>query len=229
MPVLGVLFDLGGTLIDTSDPLRWATIASELGLVVDADHLAHRAREVESELDRAGSLPSEGARWARVLSDTVGRPVPESVGTEFLERWRRSEFRPPLFSDARYCLEQFQAEGTAMGVVSNAQSAARVSEHLTRTGIARFFSVVVASGTEGVEKPDPRIFLRAIDRLRLRPRDAVHVGDLAVTDARGATSAGLHGVWLNRYGWGFGDDPPEITSLAELPGYVRRLPDPRPG
>src|SRR5580693_4725196 len=32
-----VLFDLGGTLIDTQDALTWSEVASDLGIVVDPD------------------------------------------------------------------------------------------------------------------------------------------------------------------------------------------------
>jgi HAD superfamily hydrolase (TIGR01509 family) len=223
MPILGVLFDLGGTLIDTTDPIGWSEAAAALGVRVDPDHLAHSYREVEAERDR----PSDGSvrrnLWAEVLERAAGRPVPDETGVAFLERFRASAFAPPLFSDARYCLERFQEEGTALGVVSNSDSAGRVEGHLKRVGIGRFFSTIVSSGTEGVAKPDPRIFRIGVERLGVPAERALYVGDLAYADAKAASSAGLNGVWLNRFGWGFGDDPPEITSLTELPGYARRL------
>ncbi len=226
MPILGVLFDLGGTLIDTSDPIGWTELAKGLGLDLEADHLAHSFREVEAERDRNPSPSPEGEAWRETLARASGREVPAGVGEQFLANWRASGFEPPLFSDARYCLERFQEEGLAMGVVSNSENADRVLGHLKRTGIARFFSAVVSSGTEGVRKPDPRIFRLGTERLHLPPGQVVYVGDLEHTDARASRAAGLVGVWLNRFGWGFGEDPPEITSLAELPGWVRLRPEP---
>jgi putative hydrolase of the HAD superfamily len=223
VPVLGVLFDLGGTLLDTHDPIGWSETAEALGLSVDADHLAHSAREVEAEWDRPGGGPPGRDLWAETLERASGRPVPNETGVAFLARWRASSFTPALFSDARYCLERFQEEGTGLGVVSNSENVDRVRGHLKRVGIARFFSAVVSSGTEGVAKPDPRIFRLGVERIGTPAGQTVYVGDLAYGDAKAATAAGLHGVWLNRFGWGFGNDPPEITSLAELPAYVGRI------
>ena len=61
--------------------------------------------------------------------------------------------------------------------------------------------------------------------MAVKPDETLYVGNLAYTDAKAATAAGLHGVWLNRFGWGFGEEPPEITSLTELPAFVRRVRD----
>jgi len=108
-------------------------------------------------------------------------------------------------------------------VVSNSTSEARVRAILDRAGIVDFFARVVSSGTEGVAKPDPEIFHRAVGRLEVRPEEALYVGNLANTDARGARAAGLHAVWLNRDGTGLGIDPPEITSLLEVPLCVHLL------
>jgi putative hydrolase of the HAD superfamily len=222
--ISGVLFDLGGTLLDTADPIGWAAVAEGLGLEVDPEHIGHAFREVTAALDAGDpSIPPEPGYWGAILQRASGRPVDAATGARFLEAWRATSFEPPLFSDARYCLTRLQEEGLALGVLSNSDSEARVRGHLTRTGILRFFSAVVSSGTEGVRKPDPRLFRIGAERLARRPEEIVYVGDLANGDARAASSAGLNGVWLNRFGWGFGDDPPEITSLGELPGFVRRV------
>jgi putative hydrolase of the HAD superfamily len=218
-----VLFDLGGTLIDNADPLVWAETARSVGVEVDADHLAHAYREVQAEFDARGE-PETPAFWGAVLHRAAGREVTEAQGAAFQDRWFAiGEHHPPLFSDVRYCLETLEQEGLATGLVSNSRSEAACRAHLTRLGVQRFFPVVVSSGTEGVRKPDAEIFRRAVQRVGVQPGDALYVGDLPNTDARGAQAAGLHGLWLNRYGWGFGDDPPEITSLTEVPNWVRQL------
>ncbi|MGI0068384.1 MAG: HAD family hydrolase, partial [Thermoplasmata archaeon] len=85
------------------------------------------------------------------------------------------------------------------------------------------FTTVTSSGTEGVRKPDPEIFRRALARAHVEAGESFYVGNLAHTDAEAARAAGLGSVWLHRYGTGFNLDPPEITSLLEVPNWVRRL------
>jgi len=128
-----------------------------------------------------------------------------------------------LFSDTRRCLDELRSAHRELGVVSNSTSEAHVRRILDRVGILEYFSRVVSSGTEGVSKPDPEIFRRAVHRMNVKPEEALYVGNLAFTDAKGAAAAGLHSVWLNREGTGFGDDPPEIMSLLEVPLWVARI------
>lgn len=50
---------------------------------------------------------------------------------------------------------------------------------------------VVTSADAGAAKPDPAIFLLALERLRVPPARALHVGD-SDADAEGARAAGMH-------------------------------------
>ena len=142
----------------------------------------------------------------------------------------RSTERPiELFSDTRRCLDHLASEHRAMGVISNSTSEARVRQILDRVGILDYFCRVVSSGTEGVAKPDPEIFRRALARMHLLPHEALYVGNLRHTDAEAARAVGLHALWLNRYGFGYEEDPPEITSLLEVPLWVRWIERGEPG
>ena len=222
MPIHGVLFDLGGTLLDNADPARWAADAAALGVPVEPDHLAHVVRELDVEID-GPKRPGLAEFFQTALERAAGTPIPPDTGAKFLARRPPGVRELPIFSDVRYCLERLDAGGFALGVVSNSTGEADVRRYLDKAGILGFFRTVVSSGTEGVAKPDPEIFRRALERLGGVAAETVYVGDLPYTDAQAASLAGLHGVWLNRYGWGFGDDPPEINSLTEVPGLVRRI------
>lgn len=222
-----MLFDLGDTLVDEKDFDGWTEIARRFFLDLDPDALRHAYFEV---LDDADARPHPDGReaglvdfWRRTLSRAAGKEVDEAATRKFHAAVRGTERPVHLYSDTLRCLEALRGERRALGVVSNSTSEASVRRILDRVGILDFFSRILSSGTEGVEKPNPEIFHRAVQRLSVRPEEAVYVGNLARTDARAATAAGLHGVWLNREGFGYGDDPPEIMSLLELPLIVRRI------
>ncbi len=225
--IRAVLFDLGGTLVEECDFNFLAELARRLYLDVAPDDLSHHYFELEREFDRQPP-PADRDRhlaefWGRVLEAAAGKKLEPGTGEKF-RRLLHEEERPiHLYSDVRRCLDRLRATERRLGVVSNSSSEASVRRILDRGGILGYFERVVSSGTEGVAKPDPEIFRRALSRLRVPPDEALHVGNLAVTDARAARSAGLHSLWLNRYGTGLGVDPPEITSLLEVPAWVRRF------
>jgi len=98
--------------------------------------------------------------------------------------------------------------------VSNANGRMRAA--LDRVGIGPHVDLVIDSYEEGVEKPDPRIFERALARSGSRAEATVHVGDLLHTDVIGARAAGLRAVLLD-IGDLYGDhDCERVRSLAEL-------------
>ncbi len=224
--IRAVLFDLGGTLVDERDFAGWAELARRVYLDLDADAVGHHYAEVERAMDEAAPPLEREAFvvefWRRVLAGAADRAVDARTAAKFCAIVREQERPVHLFSDVRRCLDQLAAERRTLGVVSNSTSEASVRRTLDRVGILEYFGPVVSSGTEGVAKPDPEIFRRATKRAKVAPGDAFYVGNLAVTDARAAAAAGLHAAWLNRDGFGMGDDPPEIMSLLELPLAIRR-------
>jgi putative hydrolase of the HAD superfamily len=77
---------------------------------------------------------------------------------------------------------------------------------------------------EGVEKPDPEIFLRACRRMGVEPGAALYVGDLYPVDVLGARSAGMEALLLDPMGrleYPVG----KIPNVAALPRYLDDLED----
>lgn len=88
---------------------------------------------------------------------------------------------------------------------------------------------VIASGELGVTKPDAAIFEAAARAFDVSTASCVYVGDRLATDALGATSVGMHGVWLDRHDRNdttaeahldLPGDVPRIRTLAELPALL---------
>jgi FMN phosphatase YigB (HAD superfamily) len=103
-------------------------------------------------------------------------------------------------------------------VVSNWDS--RLPDILEELGLTRFLDTVTVSRVEGIEKPNPEIFLRTAARLGIAPETALHVGDSPLEDYRGATDAGLHAVLLDRAGLFRDDGYLRIERLDTLIGLL---------
>ena len=95
---------------------------------------------------------------------------------------------------------------------------------LRRMGFAHYFDdVVTVFG--GVKKPAAAAFERGLDALEAEPATTAYVGDSLIADVRGARSAGLTAVWIDRFG--DGNPLPEgayrIEALTELPALLVAL------
>ena len=85
-------------------------------------------------------------------------------------------------------LDELRARGLATGVISNFE--AWLDDLLARLDVRDRFPIRVISGVEGVEKPDPAIFERAIERSGVGASDAVYVGDNPEFDGAPAAAVG---------------------------------------
>jgi REG-2-like HAD superfamily hydrolase len=101
-----------------------------------------------------------------------------------------------VFPDVRPVLVRLQELGLALAVVSNWDE--RLGRLLTHLDLTRFFDAIVFSAGLGVEKPDARIFLYALELLKVPPGLAVHIGDSLKEDVEGAQAAGMRALHLVR-------------------------------
>jgi HAD superfamily hydrolase (TIGR01549 family) len=83
-----------------------------------------------------------------------------------------------------------------LGLITNGPSAIQRAK-IERFGLAEYFDELIVSGEVGVAKPDPAIFMLAMERLGVAPAEALFVGDSPEYDLRGAAAAGMPFVWMN--------------------------------
>lgn len=225
--IRAILFDVGGTLVYEPDMVGWSEQARPFHLGINPDDLARAYIKVLAEIGKFSSSQDwEGEIvdfWRRTLSLAARKVVSRSIASKFVAANKERSLPVRLYSDACPCLDQLRQDHRPLGIISNSDSETRVRQVLELAGILDYFDRIVSSGTEGIEKPNPTIFLRAVRRMNVKPAEALYIGNKADVDARAARSAGLHGVWVNRGGPGLGTDPSEVASLLEVPVCVRRI------
>ncbi|EQD70309.1 hydrolase, haloacid dehalogenase-like family, partial [mine drainage metagenome] len=172
-----VFFDLGGTLVDERDFGRWSDAAARLNLDAPVEEISRAFAEVE---DLADKDPQMGFYdfWRQTLSRAVGTPLPPGVAERFCATLREGPCAYPLFSDVRRCLDVLSRQRRRLGIISNSESADRVREILRNAGLEGRFDPIVSSGTEGIRKPDPAIFRRALGLAGVPAHSAFYVGNL---------------------------------------------------
>ena len=92
---------------------------------------------------------------------------------------------------------------------------------IQRAGIGGLFRCIVISEEVGLAKPDPGIFLLAVEGLALQPKDVLCVGDSAASDIRGARLAGLASCWLAPRSARYPpQEPPPDYRISDLRGLL---------
>ena len=164
-----------------------------------------------------------------VNSALPGR-VPADVLAALVDAYSRPALLvPPAVDDgALKALSVLREEGYTLAVVSNTMRTpgATLRMLLERFGLLRCFAHTVFSDEVGVRKPDPAIFLGALQAVGGEPSTAIHVGDDGMLDVGGARAAGMRVIQVTTASLkALGGRRPDavIPSLIGLPDAVARL------
>jgi putative hydrolase of the HAD superfamily len=203
-----IFFDAVGTLfyLTRSVGHHYTLVGDEVGLKLNAEKLdaafasAWKRMPLRPAID--GPRPDDDKGWWRQLVDLVLDEVAPSLGE--IDRDNFFEIAYEHFAEAG--VWELYAEVTELlpklrprfqlAVISNFDGRLRfILEHL---GISKFFTHVFISSELGADKPDPEIYRRALNFIRLEPAQVLHVGDDPERDWKGATAAGLSIFQLDR-------------------------------
>jgi putative hydrolase of the HAD superfamily len=219
--IRAILFDAGGTLIHV-DGERFCEAAGIIG--ADASFAAAENAAVAAVARWARSNPaSTDAERLPLFLDTLlaGLGVPPearaSAARRVIAEHRKSNLWSRAYGDAPSALSSLTARGYRLGVISNADG--RVRGLLDQAGLSPFFELILDSAEVGLEKPHPRIFLTATERLRLAPQACAYIGDIYEIDFLGARRAGLEAILI-----GPGIAPEGVTRVRNLTELVELFP-----
>jgi putative hydrolase of the HAD superfamily len=231
-----ILFDVGDTLVSPRESFGavYARVLSTLGVELPASDLEHGLRRcwaetngaIEPGTDRYAMTPGgENAYWLRfvegTLAHTPGAPKDPKFAAHALTPLREA-FRDPaswrVFDEVVPVLLALREAGARLAIVSNWDSS--LPALLDRLGLASWFDAIVVSHLEGMEKPRPELFLRAVLRLGGAPGEALHVGDVPELDEAGARAAGISSVIVDRRSR-LGADRGALLDLSTVPEIAR--------
>jgi epoxide hydrolase-like predicted phosphatase len=195
-PISTVLFDFAGVLVSSPWPAMTEAGGGNLELLIgtyeeDGDHPWHQVERGEigigewvTEITRRGSEIGIEVDFSPLQALLGGM----TVHTEVVERVR-----------------SLRAEGYRLGLITNNVREASGSWR-GLVPVDELFEVVIDSSEVGMRKPNPAIFLHALERLGgVAPSTAVFLDD-SPGNVAGAQLAGLHAIHV---------ETPE-QALAEL-------------
>ena len=223
---LGVIFDLGGTILQSVSTDWTAGTQRLLDLAEDGHgYTAASLEPISSELVRElfafrekSEIELRYEDYVKVLCETRHISLRVSYPDVVREMWNAAlRFEPT--EGVREVLIGLESRGIRMGVLSNSSfSGPLLKEELEKHDLARFFTFVISSADYGLRKPNGRLTAVALSKLGLTAADVWFVGDLVEIDVAAAMKAGLCAVWYNPKG----ERLPESFSCMEV-GHWREF------
>jgi HAD superfamily hydrolase (TIGR01549 family) len=103
-----------------------------------------------------------------------------------------------LFDDTFSTLSELKQRGYILGVVTNRHyGGLPFHEDLQTMGLLDYFEYehLAISADLGIRKPNPDIFMHALNKLRVQPEEAAMVGDSLKADILGAKMLNILAIW----------------------------------
>ena len=234
--IAAVTFDLWDTLVKEhpGGSERVAKARTErISDLLSARGIVHTSHEVEDAYTKTGEFLS--MTWSKqrdiavrdqvlFMLNSIDDKLAGRIAKQDLAEIERLysegilENPPGLLPGAREALAEVREKGYKMGLISNTGrtpgSVLRVV--MGNMGILDFFDVTTFSNEVLFRKPAEGVFRHTLDRLRVFPSAAVHVGDSVESDVVGAKKVGMKAIQILA-------DGTKASEMAD--GHVRTLGD----
>ncbi len=159
--------------------------------------------------------------YQKILLAEVGINTSREVLLRVVKRLRElfSGVTFALFDDVLTVLPKLKQRGLTLGLLTNL--ARDMVPICNKLGLEPYIDFTITSGEVGVDKPDPLIFLAALERAGVNAAETIHVGDQYKVDVIGARGVGIAPILIDRYNLHPEvSDCPRIVSLTELNKYL---------
>jgi HAD superfamily hydrolase (TIGR01509 family) len=216
-----VFLDAGGVLVNPN----WSRVSDTLirhGVTAAAAALAAAEPQAKKRLDSGDTINAtndeqRGWTYFNLVLTEAGVTLSDATASALAELHayhQQFNLWESVPDEVQPALAALRARGFKLVVVSNANG--RLRYLFDRLGLSGSLDALFDSYDEGVEKPDPRFFRRALERTGAEAQSTIHVGDFYHIDVAGARAAGITPVLLDVAGLYPECDCLRVRSLSEL-------------
>jgi putative hydrolase of the HAD superfamily len=229
MKAKAVLFDLGGTMIDSAE------FHETFRRILEIWGIRRSSRDVKKAMLKAedgvkkkygNEVPRDTdyyAQWNLKILHILNIYEHDKELADVIDKdwFDYMEIRPR--DGLADVLRALKDGGVKLGIVTNGYQT-DLEKILPKLHLGEIFDILVAADTIGKKKPNPDIFLYAVRRLRVEPSETVYVGDEYENDYLGAKKAGLFPVLFQARGRkSMRSSPPDINVIHSLPELLTKI------
>jgi putative hydrolase of the HAD superfamily len=177
----------------------------------------------DSSTDR--NSPKEKAEiyiyYTKMMLSAVGIKADRELILHILNKWPQTfgQAHFALFDDVLDTMRTLKQRNFVLGLLTNLTNG--VDSFSQELGVGPYLDFIVNPKEVGADKPQPQIFLAALERAEVSASEAVHVGDQYKIDVVGARGVGINPILIDRYDlYPEVTDCPRIRDLTGLAGYL---------
>lgn len=184
----GIIFDLDGVLVDTAKYhyLAWKRLAEELGISFKEEENERfkgvsrmKCMDILCEMGKLTLSTAEKETQASRKNDWY---------REYISRMDESEILPGVLN----FLKEIHSAGISTALGSASKNAGMILE---KTGLSPYLDVIVDGNSVSRAKPDPEVFLKGAEGLKLKAEECFVFED-AQAGIEAALNAGMTAVGI---------------------------------
>lgn len=184
----GLLFDLDGVIVDTAGYhyIAWKKLANEIGIQFDEEF--NQSLKGISRIESLERILVHGNKQDSFTHEDKQK-LAETKNSYYLELL--NNITPnDILSGVLHIIERAKKENIPCAVASASQNAPAI---LKKLGIADYFKAIVDPKTLKKGKPDPEIFLKAAELIRVPPHLCIGFED-AIAGIQSLKKAGIYAI-----------------------------------
>ncbi|MBY0121593.1 HAD family hydrolase [Bacillus sp. S/N-304-OC-R1] len=218
--IKAIIFDLDGTLLNRDESVKKFIDNQYERLNKWVGHIPKEKYTI-----RFIELDSRGYVWKdKVYQQLVAEFEITGVNWEDLLQDYISEFKHSCvpFPNLISMLEDLRKGNLLLGIITNGYGQFQM-DNIKALGIEKYFKTILVSEWEGIKKPAPKIFKKALEQLKVLANESIFVGDHPENDVKAAQNVGMKGIWKKDFQWESVKADITVDDLTELPLIIKNL------
>ncbi|MCU5684436.1 HAD family hydrolase [Bacillus wiedmannii] len=215
--IQAVLFDLDGTLLDRRQSLeqfihnQYNRFASHLMNIEKSEYCSRFL-----ELDNNGYTWKDKVYATLLCEYNITTLTPEQLLYDYITNFQHHCIP---FQNMHELLQRLTEQNIKIGIITNGFTDFQMN-NLRALNIHTYTNTILVSEAEGIKKPHPEIFERALKKLDVKAIECLYVGDHPENDVLGSEQVGILGVWKRDSFWGDFEHSRMVNDLLEVLSFL---------
>ncbi|PEJ03218.1 HAD family hydrolase [Bacillus wiedmannii] len=215
--IQAVLFDLDGTLLDRRQSLeqfiydQYNRFSSHLMSIEKTEYCSRFL-----ELDNNGYTWKDKVYATLLCEYNITTLTPEQLLHDYITNFQH--YCIP-FQNMHELLQRLTQQNMKIGIITNGFTDFQMN-NLRALNIHTYTNTILVSEAEGIKKPHPEIFERALQKLDVKASECLYVGDHPENDVLASERVGILGVWKRDSFLGDFEHPRTVNDLLEVLSFV---------